>query len=76
VAAAIRSGHGTSLIRQLIPHELGGNVDLVFASEGACCKIEFPLKQDGRDLGARQAMSIAASGEKPGDLPVQAPTRD
>jgi PAS domain S-box-containing protein len=44
VAAAIRSGYGTSLIRELIPHELGGNVDLVFASDGACCRIEFPLE--------------------------------
>jgi two-component sensor histidine kinase len=44
VAAAIRSGYGTGLIRELIPHELGGNVDLVFASDGACCRIEFPLE--------------------------------
>jgi two-component sensor histidine kinase len=43
VAPEIRSGYGTRLIRELIPHELGGNVDLVFASDGACCRIEFPL---------------------------------
>jgi PAS domain S-box-containing protein len=44
VASEIRSGYGTGLIRELIPHELGGNVDLAFASDGACCKIEFPLE--------------------------------
>jgi PAS domain S-box-containing protein len=42
--AAIQPGYGTDLIRNLIPHELGGTVDLVFASDGACCKIEFPLE--------------------------------
>jgi two-component sensor histidine kinase len=44
VAGAIHSSYGTSLIRQLIPHELGGKVDLVFASDGACCRIEFPVE--------------------------------
>jgi two-component sensor histidine kinase len=39
-----RSSYGTDLIRDLIPHELGGAVDLVFASDGACCRIEFPLE--------------------------------
>ena len=44
VAASTQPGYGTELIRELIPHELDGNVDLVFASDGACCKIEFPLE--------------------------------
>jgi hypothetical protein len=26
------------------PHELGGRVDLVFASDGVCCNIEIPLE--------------------------------
>jgi PAS domain S-box-containing protein len=43
-APEIRSGYGTGLIRDLIPHELGGNVDLVFTSDGACCRIELPLE--------------------------------
>ena len=37
-----RSGYGTSLIRELIPHELGGTVDLVFAPEGVSCNIKIP----------------------------------
>jgi PAS domain S-box-containing protein len=43
IAAGIQPGYGTSLIRDLIPHELGGTVDLVLASDGACCSIEIPL---------------------------------
>jgi hypothetical protein len=35
-------GYGLSLIRDLIPHELGGTVDLTFPSDGMCCKIEIP----------------------------------
>ncbi len=46
VAARVESSYGTSLIRELIPYELGGKVDLVFASDGACCRIEFPLEVD------------------------------
>jgi PAS domain S-box-containing protein len=43
IRVPIQSGYGTSLIRDLIPHELGGTVDLVFASEGVCCQIEIPV---------------------------------
>jgi PAS domain S-box-containing protein len=45
IAAPIRSGFGTSLIRDLIPHELGATVDFVFAPDGVCCKITIPLEQ-------------------------------
>jgi two-component sensor histidine kinase len=34
VAAEVPSGYGTSLIRELIPHELRGTVDLVLTTEG------------------------------------------
>jgi PAS domain S-box-containing protein len=43
VAVNASSGYGTSLIRSLIPHELGGTVDLVFAPDGVKCKIEIPI---------------------------------
>jgi PAS domain S-box-containing protein len=36
------SGHGTSVIRDLIPYELGGTVDYVLASDGVRCKLEIP----------------------------------
>ena len=42
-ANASPPNYGTSLIRDLIPHELGGTVDLVFAPDGVNCKIEIPI---------------------------------
>jgi two-component sensor histidine kinase len=44
-AVEAKSGYGTRLIRELVPHELGGTVDLEFAAEGVSCRIEFPLAQ-------------------------------
>jgi two-component sensor histidine kinase len=43
IAASVQSGYGLSLIRDLVPHELGGAVHLTFPPDGACCKIEIPL---------------------------------
>ncbi len=45
VSAPTQYGYGTSLICDLIPHELGGTVDLAFLSDGVCCTIEMPLKR-------------------------------
>ena len=42
-ASGPQTGYGTSLIRDLIPHELGGKVDLVMAPEGVCCTIVIPF---------------------------------
>ena len=47
VSAPCKSGYGISLICELIPHELGGTVDLAFSSEGVSCTIEIPVKQLG-----------------------------
>ena len=44
VVTAAPSGYGTSLTRELIPHELGGTVDLVFAPEGISCSIRIPMQ--------------------------------
>ena len=38
VAASPDCRYGVSIIRDLIPQELGGSVDLSFASSGLCCK--------------------------------------
>jgi PAS domain S-box-containing protein len=43
VTAPARSSYGTSLIRDLIPHELGGTAELAFPIEGVRCRVEFPL---------------------------------
>jgi two-component sensor histidine kinase len=45
IVVSSQSGYGSSLIRELIPHELGGAVELTFPSDGACCKIEIPLRR-------------------------------
>ena len=43
VVRPAKAGYGTSLIREMIPHELGGTVDLAFVPDGVCCRIEVPL---------------------------------
>src|SRR5262249_52450960 len=48
IGAPVRSSYGSSLIRDLIPHELGGAVDLTFPSDGACCRIEIPLARGAK----------------------------
>ncbi len=45
VKSEAQSSYGTNLIRNLIPHELGGKVDLVFASDGVSCRIEIAIGQ-------------------------------
>jgi len=44
VPASISPGYGTSVIKELIPYELGGIVDLAFAPEGVRCRFEIPRK--------------------------------
>jgi PAS domain S-box-containing protein len=43
VASEVQSSYGINLIRNLVPHEIGGRVDLVLASEGVSCRIEIPI---------------------------------
>lgn len=40
-----RSSYGTEVIRNLIPYELGGWVDLVFPCEGVRCVVNIPATQ-------------------------------
>jgi PAS domain S-box-containing protein len=44
VARPSGTGYGTSVIRDLIPYELGGQVDFVLAPEGVYCRLEIPAK--------------------------------
>jgi len=52
VIAPGNPGYGTSTIRDLIPYEFGGTVDLVFAPEGIRCRVELPAiwLSSGREL--------------------------
>jgi two-component sensor histidine kinase len=43
VEAQIRSGYGTAVVRDLIPYEFGGTVDLAFAPDGVRCRLEIPF---------------------------------
>jgi PAS domain S-box-containing protein len=43
IAAPVHPSYGSSLIRGLIPYELGGTVDLKFLVDGAHCNIAIPL---------------------------------
>jgi len=42
VVAPSKSGYGMSTIRDLIPYEFGGTVDLVFPPEGVRCRLKLP----------------------------------
>ena len=50
-----RSGYGTSIIRELIPFELGGVVELSFAPEGTRCRLEIPGEWAGSAGGRLDA---------------------
>jgi two-component sensor histidine kinase len=43
VATSPELRYGVGVIRDLIPHELGGSVDFAFAPGGVRCKIKIPL---------------------------------
>jgi len=47
VPACNQAGYGTSVIRELLPYELGGKVDLAFAADGVRCKLEIPAEWVG-----------------------------
>ena len=53
-------GYGISLVRDLIPHELGGSVDLAFASEGVRCAIALParLSRNGEQESLTKPTSV------------------
>ena len=40
-------GYGTTVVRDLIPYEIGGTVDLVFAAAGVHCNIRIPVGPKG-----------------------------
>ena len=37
-------GYGMEVIRDVIPYELGGRVDLSFPADGLCCRLEIPAE--------------------------------
>jgi PAS domain S-box-containing protein len=61
VVAQSQPGYGTRTIRNLIPYEIGGTVDLAFDVQGMRCWIEVPSKriQEGRE--ATDLFTVPAS---------------
>jgi PAS domain S-box-containing protein len=56
VAALGKASYGTSTIRDLIPYEFGGTVDLELPPEGVRCRLEVPadwLRNDGPHASRR-----------------------
>jgi PAS domain S-box-containing protein len=44
IATPPKCKYGVSIIRDLIPRELGGTVDLSFTPDGVCCQLEIPVE--------------------------------
>src|SRR5262245_51792716 len=66
VVAPSASSYGMSTIRDLIPYELGGAVDLVFAPEGLRCRLELPadcLSTDREPASETTAHASPRTGE-------------
>jgi PAS domain S-box-containing protein len=59
VLAPSRSGYGTSIIRELIPFELGGAAELSFAPEGTRCRLEIPGEWANKDKGRAEENRVS-----------------
>ena len=64
-----QSGYGTSIVRELVPFELGGKADLDFATDGLRCRLEIPVRwvrragpasDDSRDSDAAAGLNARA----------------
>ena len=64
VEAPRKSGYGTGVVRNLIPYEFGGTVDLSFAPEGVRCRLDIPfdrVSSDNRNASAPDRLHYAGS---------------
>jgi PAS domain S-box-containing protein len=61
VAASSKSGYGTSIVRELIPYELGGTVDFVLARDGVRCRLDIPGESLAPSLPLHFAESASAA---------------
>jgi two-component sensor histidine kinase len=67
IGAPPRAGYGTSVIRELIPFELGGAVDLAFARDGVRCRLEIPAEWLSPGHPSREDTQLSL-GEPPWQL--------
>ena len=64
VEAPRKSGYGTGVVRNLIPYEFGGTVDLSFAPEGVRSRLDIPfdrVSSDNRNASAPDRLHYAGS---------------
>ena len=54
-------GYGMEVIRDLIPYELGGRVDLSFPADGLCCRLEIPA--EWLSNGTRTCGTVNGAGQ-------------
>jgi two-component sensor histidine kinase len=60
VQAPDTCGYGMEVIRDIIPYELGGQVDLSFLPDGLCCQLEIPAEWQSNST--RSSVLVAAAG--------------
>ena len=65
VVVPSQPGYGTSAIRNVVPYELGGTVDLTFDAEGLRCRIELPSKCIRTDTQATNPITASDSAPSP-----------
>jgi two-component sensor histidine kinase len=58
VAVPSQTGYGIRAIQRLIPHELGGTVDLTFEASGLRCRIELPSECIRRDRQPTPSLKV------------------
>jgi PAS domain S-box-containing protein len=61
VVAPSKSGYGTSTVRDLIPYEFGGSVDLLLDREGVRCRLELPAEWLAHDATEVSGPSVIPS---------------
>jgi PAS domain S-box-containing protein len=61
VSAPSRSGYGTSIIRELIPFELGGEVELSFVPDGIKCRLEISGEWASKDKRKAEESGVSDS---------------
>jgi PAS domain S-box-containing protein len=58
VVSPVRSGFGTSVVRELIPYELGGTAALLHLLEGVRCQLEIPAHWLSSNMSEEQRRTI------------------
>jgi two-component sensor histidine kinase len=64
VEAPSKPSYGTTTIRELIPYEFGGTVDLVLAADGVRCRMELPadwLSDDSEPVSEAKSLPTGAA---------------